>query len=315
MMQSIRRSEVVKILLVFMLLFTGSTSSQAATGHCPAQGVWLQVLGSGGPELGDRRASSSYLVWQDGHARIMVDAGGGSSLNFEHAGASVNDLEVILFSHFHVDHSAELPVYIKASFFSDRRRDLPVLGPSGNDLMPSMTDFVQALFAAGTGAFGYLSEYADTTQASDYHIRSQDVDASSKTPLTVYQGNGLKLSAIGVHHGPIPALAWRVELAGKVLVFSGDMNGAAHTLPLLARKADILIAHNAVPEKATGVARELHMPPSVIGEIAHKDRVKQLVLSHFMLRTLGREKYTAAIIRQKYHGPVAFAQDMECFRP
>ncbi|MCF6193764.1 MAG: hypothetical protein L3J46_05455, partial [Kangiellaceae bacterium] len=42
--------------------------------------IKLQILGSGGPEINDGLASSSYLVWIDDKAKIMVDAGGGSSL-------------------------------------------------------------------------------------------------------------------------------------------------------------------------------------------------------------------------------------------
>ena len=34
--------------------------------NCTGTGVALQVLGSGGPELQTKRASSSYLVWIDG---------------------------------------------------------------------------------------------------------------------------------------------------------------------------------------------------------------------------------------------------------
>jgi len=49
---------------------------------CGEEDVAVQVLGSGGPELQDRRASSSYLIWQDGQARVLVDAGGGSALRF-----------------------------------------------------------------------------------------------------------------------------------------------------------------------------------------------------------------------------------------
>jgi hypothetical protein len=47
---------------------------------CGGEGVAVQVLRSGGPELQDKRASSSYLVWQDGQARVLVDVGGGSAL-------------------------------------------------------------------------------------------------------------------------------------------------------------------------------------------------------------------------------------------
>lgn len=88
--------------------FVPSADAQA----CGAEGVAVQVLGSGGPELKDKRASSSYLVWQDGRARVLVDAGGGSALRFGESGAKMSQLDVILFSHFHVDHSEEFPWHI-----------------------------------------------------------------------------------------------------------------------------------------------------------------------------------------------------------
>jgi ribonuclease BN (tRNA processing enzyme) len=57
------------------------------------------------------------------------------------------------------------------------------------------------------------------------------------------------------------------------------------------------------------------MPPSVIGHIAQAAKVKQLVLSHRMLRTLGKEDETLGAIRKSYNGPAAFADDLSCFRP
>ncbi|MDQ7084612.1 MAG: MBL fold metallo-hydrolase [Sulfurovum sp.] len=68
--------------------------------------LFLQVLGSGGPESTDKRASSAYLIWIDGKSRILVDFGGGASLRFEEVGAEIEDLEVILLTHLHVDHTA-----------------------------------------------------------------------------------------------------------------------------------------------------------------------------------------------------------------
>ena len=96
-----------------------------------------------------------------------------------------------------------------------------------------------------------------------------------------------------------PALAWRVEIGGKRIVFSGDTNGEGDGLTQLASDADLFVAHNAVPEGATGVERRLHMPPSVIGTIAANAHVKQLVLSHRMLRTLGKENETQAEIKRR----------------
>jgi predicted metal-dependent RNase len=93
-------------------LFATSTEGQS----CGGEGVSVQVLGSGGPELQDKRASSSYLVWQDGQARVLVDAGGGSALRFGESGAKMSQLDVILFTHYHIDHSADFPSLIFSSW-------------------------------------------------------------------------------------------------------------------------------------------------------------------------------------------------------
>jgi len=302
-----------RFLLLSFILFLLHTPAQALTG-CGDQGVWLQVLGSGGPELDDGRASTGYLIWHNGKARLLVDMGSGTMFHFEQSGASVNDLDAILFSHFHVDHSNDLPALVMGSFFSDRNRDLYIFGPSGNNFMPSVTDFVKALFWVD-GAFKHLNSYLDGTNS--YQLLPKDVEASGKKEQQVLSDKNYQLTAVPVHHGVFPALAWQVVIADKTIVFSGDMNNDNDTLAHLAMKADILVAHNAIPEGLTGVARNLHMPPSVIGQIASRAKVKQLILSHRMKRTLGEEmqQATTSQIRKSYQGPLHFADDMQCFRP
>jgi ribonuclease BN (tRNA processing enzyme) len=86
-------------------------------------------------------------------------------------------------------------------------------------------------------------------------------------------------------------------------------NGEGDGLTRLAMNADLFVAHNAVPEGVTGLERRLHMPPSVIGQIARDADVKHLVLSHRMLRTLGKEAQDSMEISKRYSGPVTFAND------
>lgn len=300
------RHRMTRLLLVVVLLAPGVL----AAASCDGPGVHLQVLGSGGPELDDHRASTGYLVWQDGRGRLLIDLGPGSLRVFEDSGARIEDLDAVLLTHLHVDHSADLPALIKGSFFTDRRRDLPLYGPTGNRLMPATSRFARSLFDAPKGAFRYLVDYLDGSGA--YRLAARDVPADARGPVAVYTGEGLKLSAIGVHHGPVAALAWRVELGGRSLVVSGDMNGDWGTLPTLARGADLLVAHHAIPEGMSGVARNLHMPPSVIGAIAAEAGPGRLLLSHRMNRTLGLEAESARHIRRHYQGPLSFAEDGQC---
>lgn len=300
-----------KFVVALIILCLYMVPVQAKTG-CGDNNTWLQVLGSGGPELDDGRASSGYVIWNQGKARILVDMGTGTMLHFEQSGASVNDLDVILFSHLHVDHSNDLPALVKGSFFSDRGRDLPIAGPDGNRFMPAISSFLKDLFWVD-GAYQYLNRYLDGT--GGYRIVPVEVQTSVKKQQRVLTKLPYQLTAVPVHHGALPALAWRVVVEKKTIVFSGDMNNDNDTLTSLAKKADLLVAHNAVAEGATGVERNLHMPPSVIGQIAAKAGVKQLVLSHRMKRTLGNEQDIVNEIRKSYQGPVKFAEDMQCFKP
>lgn len=298
---------MTKIKSILFICFIAGSS--LVYGECQKGRVEILVLGSGGPELTDGRASTSYLIRLDGKAIGLIDAGSGSSSNFEKSGAQLNDLLFIAFTHFHVDHSADFPAFIKAFYFSHRDHDLKVFGPLGNKLMPSATEFVQRVLGS-KGIYPYLNTYLAPTENSRYKVVAANVSLQDHHVQKVNQTKDYSLLAVPVHHGPLPALAWRINLAGCSVTFSGDMSNHYQTLTALAKNSDILVAHHAIPEGQQGVARKLHMPPSEIGRIAQQANVKKLVLSHRMNRTLGREKESMEIIKRLYKGPVLFAEDL-----
>jgi ribonuclease BN (tRNA processing enzyme) len=310
-LRRISRLQAFALAFVVGGILPGFRATAVVAQQCGASGIALQVLGSGGPELQDKRAMSSYLIWVNGQARVLVDVGGGSALRFGQSGAQMSQLQVILFSHLHVDHSGDFPALIKSSWFEDRKDALPIYGPPGNDYFPATTEFVTGFFG-DHGVYRYLSELLVSGEEGSYKMQPYDVLAEA-TPVAVFRNGDIATSAVRVIHGGVPALAWRVATGGKTIVFSGDTNGDGEGLPRLAANADLFVAHNAVPEGATGIERRLHMPPSVIGQIAAEAHVKKLVLSHRMLRTLGKEEQTLGEIRKRYTGPVEFADDLDCF--
>jgi ribonuclease BN (tRNA processing enzyme) len=273
--------------------------------------ITLQVLGSGGPESGDKRASSAYIIWIDGKSRVLIDFGGGASLRFEEAGAKIQDLDVILLTHLHVDHTADLPALLKSSFFTRASGKLDIYGPSHNLFMPSTERFIDRLFENDNGAWQYLGDHLDGNARLQLKVHNVD---KSKKEKKIYSKGLVSIDAVSVHHGPIPAIAYRVHVGTQSITFSGDMSGTYHTLEALAKNTDILVAHNAVPKGSTGVAAQLHMTPLTIGKIAKSARVKSLVLSHRMFRTLGKEKETKREIRKNYKGPIKFANDKNKYK-
>jgi ribonuclease BN (tRNA processing enzyme) len=287
----------------------------AMAGECQSDRVMLQMLGTRGPELWNDQASTGYLLWLDGRARVVIDAGAGSVQNFEVSGARYEDLSLFLFTHFHIDHSSDFPAYVKGGFFTGRKDDLLLIGPDGNDYLPSADDFLQRLFARKTGLYPYLSSFIDGNAA--YRILPKTVPSSYKLldEHKVYDRDGIEVSAVSVHHAVLPALAYRVEMAGCVISFTGDMSGRFYTMPDLAKGSDILVAHNAIPEDETGAGQLLHMKPSYIGKLADRAGVKKLLLTHLMKRSDGRRDETLELIRKHYQGAVVFPRDLQIFRP
>lgn len=297
-------------ILTMILVLVAFKNIFANDNLCINSKITIQVLGSGGPELTPGRASSSYLVWHNNKAVILIDAGGGSALRFGESKAQWIDLKAVLFTHFHADHSSDFPAMIKASWFGDRIENLPIFGPYANNYMPSTLEFLDALFGSKKGAFKYMSDmYND--QGSGYKLIPHTIDNIDSTQ-EIYNQYGLIIFAHQVKHGPIPAFAYVIEICGKTMVFSGDTNGEGFK-NLQIENTNIFIAHNAIPQNAGTIAQSLHMTPEKIGQIAKHLNVRQLILSHRMNRSLGREHETEIQIKKAYSGQIIYANDLDVF--
>ena len=308
---------LIKLCILLVTLNLLLIQSTAVAQSCESQRVRLQMLGTGGPELLNERASTGYLIWLDDKARIIVDAGPGSLQRFKQSGAKYEDIRAIFFSHFHVDHSADLAAYVKGGFFSERSVNLPLYGPSGDTFILSTDDFVKKLFSATEGLYPYLNPNIDPQSRSEYKLQPHTIQWSYREldSKEIYKDDDFRVISVSVHHGPFPALAYRVETAGRVISFTGDMSGRLNTMPDLAQGSDLLVAHNAIPEDATGVPQLLHMKPSMIGKIAGEAKVKKLLLTHMMERSINRQDESVDLIRKNYQGPVIFPRDLESFHP
>lgn len=295
----------------YLVLFIALIGGEAIAAECaPEQGVSVQVLGSGGPIPNDGRASTAYLVWVDGRARIMIDAGGGSFLRYGESGASFEDLEFVGLSHFHTDHSADFVALLKSGVFSSREGDLAVAGPSGNGRFPGLNAWLDYMLSFDGSAYQYLSAYLD---GGPTVLAPKEVPPSRT--VSVFSEGGISITARHVPHGIVPAVAFRVEVDGSVIVFASDQNGSDPSFADFASAADLLIMHMAIPEGAGLRAKQLHAEPSAIGRIAKSSGAKSLLLSHFMARSLRSLDDNVALVREESGLEPVIATDLICIEP
>jgi len=287
-----------------------ATVPPAATTSCARESseVVLQVLGSGGPIADDARASSGYLIWVDGRARVLIDVGGGVFQRFASSGASLEDLEVVVISHLHVDHSGDLPALLKSAYFGDRKRPLPVVGPDGSELFPGLSSFLTALFGK-QGAYPYLGWVLDP-QRGQFTLQPHEVAVSGE--VRTFTFGAIELEVVGVPHGVVPTLGARVKVAGKTLAFASDQRLDDPRFIERIEGVDLFVAHHAVPESIGGPASSLHARPSTIGKVASTAKVGQLVLSHHMLRAIRERETSLSNLQHHYRGPLIVADDLMC---
>ena len=296
---------------LYWLIHAGPAFAVQGPPYCGGEGVWLQTLGGGGPEIDDRLGSASYLVWLDGAARLLVDPAPGSALRFDQSGARIEDLDAIAISHLHADHVNDLAAFIAGSTGSERERPLPVLGPDGNDEYPSTMGFVERLFAP-SGLYPYLAETL-TFRKGGYKVAPRDVPSTGQRRWAQFGTANLRLAAIPVHHGSAPALAWRVEIGDHSITFGGDDSNQKNTLAGFAKGSSALVMHHAIAEGIRGELRGHFAEPSQIGRIAAEADVRMLILGHRTNMTRGRETQSSELIRQHFSGPLIFANDLECW--
>lgn len=301
-----RRAKLACVLLALGLLISAA-SRAADDSECDASLV-LQILGSGGPDSAQARAGSSYLLRIDGAGWALLDAGPGTLLALSRAEVDFADLHWIAISHLHVDHVADLVSILKAGYFSGREAPLPLYGPVAAGAFPDFTDYLQRLLGPH-GAYAYLAGYLD---GSDGLVALQPRSLRAVKPERVRDKDGLRLDALAVPHGPVPALAYRITVRGRSVVVVGDTTASGNDLIAFARNADVLVMHLAIPESAGSVARSLHAPPSRIGEVAAAAAPGRLVLSHLMERSLAQLPDALQRIRERYRGPIQVAQDGLC---
>jgi ribonuclease BN (tRNA processing enzyme) len=301
----------IRRLALPMWLFFGSSPLLFAQ---PSPPLELLVLGSGGPGAAGR-AASSYLIFIDGDARILLDAGPGSFARLGEAKASLADTDIVLLTHLHIDHAGEIAGLFKARAVSSSGPIVfNVWGPTGSQgvgedaYFPGTLEFLRLLFGP-KGAFAYLNDFAAPITLHGHDIPTPIANAA---PLQIFKQGGITITAIAGHHGDAPSVIYRIEHAGKSVTFSGDID--AQGLPALRRLAkstDLLVFNTVVldPPGSPAILYTLHTPPHAIGQLAKEVGAGGLLLSHISPAVDESQRAVLDSIRENFAGSVSFAKD------
>ena len=215
----------------------------------------LIILGSGTGVPSLKRGSPAALI-KAGDQSILLDSGSGTLAKMLHAGVTYKEVDAVLYSHIHPDHSADLvPLIFACKYHEDpRTNDLLILGGRG------FRDYFDRL----------RSVYGSWIEPETFRIHIQEVLTDD-----VKIGE-LQITALPLEHAP-ESIGYRLTSSkGRTVVYSGDTDYCRNIVEL-ARGADLLILECSFPEgqKVTG-----HLTPALAGRVAHEAGCTRLVLTH-----------------------------------
>lgn len=261
----------------------------------------VTLLGTGTPNPNPDRAGASYL-FRAGDFRFMIDCGPGALLRLGQAGSIAANIDHVFFTHFHLDHWADLGPFMVNRWIRGNHAPLSVYGPVG------LKPLVQSLQQLHRQDLDYRRKIR--TSEVDYpEIRVFEVEAGFE-----FEHQGLRIAPFDVMHYPIEqALGYQVTGGGRKIVFSGDTCPNDNVIKH-AQDADLLIHECVEYEKWTAVdirpdhIEHAHTDPVSLGRIATASKVRLCVTTHMLANSKPAEIHRK--IRETYSGPLAIGQDL-----
>ena len=282
--------------------------------------IRVTILGSGDPFVRPSQGSASVLIEVGNPERDMFffDLGSGALKNFTGLHLPVTETTKVFLSHLHADHVGDMPTLLYSLAKAGRRDPVEVWGPAGATEALGTHAYARALQAAHAWDMESLNGHPGQSGA-----RAVTTEVPYDTTATVYERNGVTITSFPVIHIQDGAVGYRLDYAGRSVVFSGDTR-PCRTLVDAADGADLLI-HETFPSPdvyaqkagvppafAEMIVNSVHTSPAMAGKVFARVGARMSVMWHL---AVDHETVGSAFrdMRTQYDGPVTIAQDLTVF--
>ena len=299
------------ITLTILLTF----GTQAKVSKAQEYDIKLTFLGTGAPRPSPTRYGPSILL-EAGETKLLVDAGPGMRQRIFQAGGFelLTDIDTVLITHLHFDHTIELPNLWLTGWLFGRKKNMKVYGPEGTE--DFMSHFEQA--------FDWDLRYRYLTNV---HVEGSDLITTDIEPGVFYNQDGLKITAFDVAHLPLDpeteellglegaTFGYRVDYKGRSVVFSGDTRSLPGSKIIeISKGVDVLIHETQIPypgdskeAKLANVSMIVHSSPEQVAYVFNETRPRLGIYHHIIPPETTRDELLGMT---DYDGRMEVAEDL-----
>lgn len=300
----------------------------APAGATDARLTFTTLGTNSGPIPRADRSEPANLV-RYGDQLILADVGDGAAEQLAKAGVRLGQVQTLVISHLHFDHTGGLFGFLSLRFQSRQNGPLTIYGPPGTrelvaNLFTAMRPGESASRTMGPSFFG----------PPDAGVKIVEVTDGSRFELGPIRVSAVENSHYQTLGAPSPerpvSLSYRFEAPGRAIVYTGD-TGVSPAVAEFCKGADMLVSEimdpalavakiikaypNSPPAAAKAVEAHFrleHLSPTEVGKLAAACGVAKVVATH---NALERDELAGARaqIAAGFKGEIVLAEDLQTF--
>ena len=217
----------------------------------------IRFLGTADAFSSEGRNQSAILVTYAG-GTFLLDCGATTLTEMKRRGIPLESLDFALISHAHGDHCAGIPfLFLEYEYMTERGQPFVIVGPPG----------LEERIERGTTAFYPTLAPEKRRFATLYHPLQPEV------PFEI--GDVRVTPFLASHVADFPCYAYRIELEGKAIAFTGD-TGWTEEIVRLCRGVDLLITECTFLEAFI----DIHLSYEEIAAHRNQLTAKRIILTH-----------------------------------
>jgi ribonuclease BN (tRNA processing enzyme) len=312
----------------------GARSAGPAGQPAPARnltGTQLVLLGTrAGPGVDLKRAQMASAILVDG-VPYLIDCGYGTVRNLVAANITGQDIEKLVFTHLHNDHTSDVPALFTLQWTGGRSKPMDLYGPYGTtSMVRAAIEYCKADEEIRSTDEGRATRVEDLYRGHDIVAGPKPVEVFNDTRVTVTAIENTHYPEHSRSHMPHRSISVRFDTPTRSIVLSGDTTYSKNLVEL-AKGVDVLVCevmdqstrdrwleqlrqdpHAADKASITRHIAETHSTPEEVGRMATEAKAKLVVLSHLLTGAAGATPITTLIdgVRKSYAGEVIVGEDL-----